>query len=302
MPNYRARARANPGIRRLRHKNKGRADQKVFLTKVDGTVNAGLGRVWVTTPAGVDVNGYTTNAETFKVFSGGRNFSTHDGSPIWIGWRHGALKVVDIDDVELVASGIEPKRLNTGQPENTYLRLKNALRFMARPMSDGTNNTTYVGVKGIVLQDAYGDLVHGSVNINSTKPNLATHIPAADMHNIAVIFFRPYTGTFHIYSSTAQSMSTALDLTDYQECIDQSYINEDIPGQGFKLANAQAYVDMTHLGEDLRNFLNVQSAVGFPTTVNRPHLIRSNRTVTTAPDVTIDSVLTVDGRLTVIGS
>ena len=303
MFNIKSIIKSDPGIVALRRDKVDKADQRVFIAKVDGTTNAGRGRIWVTAPAGRDANGYMTESETFKVYTGGRNFFNQAGLAVWIGRRHGVLKIVDIDDVQLVALGANPTKLNFGQPQSKFLQLRYALRYLAWPISNDRSKSTKIGVKGIVYQDAYGELGHAFVGDDSSKPNLATHIPGAGLHCIAMIFLRPYTNTFHIYSSTPQALSSSLDLTDYQECVDQSYVNEDIPGQAFKLSDNQTYVDMTHLGEDLRQFLNVQSRVGFPTDIDVPHLIRAGQTVTTGPDLEVSSgVLAIDGRLNVVGS
>ena len=272
-----------------------------ILGNGSGTVKAGLGKVWVRFPAGVDGNGVTQYGEPTQVNSGLASYLTYEGAGVRVAFDdNDEMTIKSADERDMRTAGYDPQILNSGNPQSQFVRLKNIINFMCRPVGNNTTTSTLFGIQNWLYQDAYGDLsVYAGTPLQADKIDIASYIPAADNHRIAVVFLRLVDESIQIFASVTQAQTTTLDITDYQECIAQSIIDEDVPIQAFVLADGATAIDMRDLGEDMRQFLNTRPPLGFENPVTRNRLLRNGQQMI-AYDLTIQSDFTLAGDLVLL--
>jgi hypothetical protein len=291
-------ARVVPAGKKILQDRAAKAGRWVYLAdNGTGNIDADTGQVYVREPGATDANGNTIGGQTYPVYTGGRNFYVTPGSKVKIALRDGVLKIIDIDDVQAIANNQNPAALNNARPENRFFLMKNATRGRVFAVGTPANPSNLIGMKGLLYVDHDGVLQKLDVTRQSTKPDLASHIPGANLEGLAIVFWRGYDNSLQIFSSTSQALGTGYDITDYQECIDQSIINEDKPLQAFKLSDGQTSIGGTagDLGEDLRGWLNLAPLAGFPNPVAKNWHIRSTREEVVADVLEVEATLTVDG-------
>lgn len=168
-------------------------------------------------------------------------------------------------------------QLNTGFPQNKYIRLKNVARLICRPVGGNPGTSTLVGVRGLLYDDNYNDLNRFTATARvADKLDLASFIPSAGNHAVVIVHLDTFNNTIVATSSTAQGLATSLDFTDYQEAMDAGH-TDYIPIQAFHLADAQTSINNTHLGEDLRQFINMPEAIGNEFVLSKHTRLRANR-------------------------
>ena len=288
---------------RLRRKiQRRRYRKRALLGDGNGLIRVSIGRVWVRVEAGMDGDGNTTYGIPTVVNSGTAGYPVYDGAGVWLKFdNNDELTIHAADERDMRAAGIDPQNANPMLPEKAFLTLNNVVRLLSRPTGQASTTSTLVYVNPLLYTDNYQDLNHytGTPRV-ADKIDLASYIPTAGNHCIAVLFLRTVENTIQVCTSTVQAMTTALDLTDYQECFDAAKA-ETIPIQAYKLANGAAGIDIRDIGEDLRQFINMPQIHGFPNPVDRDTLIRAGQDVLHFGTLTITDTLTVAGKLTVIG-
>lgn len=280
-------------IRRRRFK------RRAVIGDENGLKYAGRGKIWVRFRGGMNTDGNTTFEPAVKVNRGGATFFEHVGAPVWVHYDDGdELAIKGVDNQEADAAELDTGILNYGSRSSRWIRLKNVVRLVARPVGTAANPSTLVSVRSLIYDNDYGDLYRlEATGRQADKIDLASYIPTAGNHAVVCIFLRTVANTFQVVSSTAQSIATDIDLTDYQECFAQRDA-ETVPIQGFILGDAQTSITISDLGEDLRQFVNMPRSLGFPNPVDMQQIIRSGRTEYVGGTLTITDTLTVEGTLT----
>jgi hypothetical protein len=255
-----------------------------------------ISTVYIRLPGSMDANTDTsfTNLTTCK--TGTASYPFYEGARVEVGFnRYDELSIIGADTRDMESAGIDSSILNSILPDKAFLYLRNVVRLMSRPVGQSGNTSTLVNVQSLIYHDNYGNLLHyAGTQKQSDKVDLASYIPTAGNHRIAVLFLRPVLQTIQVGTSTTQAMTSALDITDYQE----AFVGRDpetIPIQAYVLANAAGSIDIRDLGEDLRQFLNMPHAWGFPNPVDQNEIVRSGRTVTHAGDLVTTADLIIDG-------
>jgi hypothetical protein len=288
------------GQTNARQKAAAEPEWMVIVNGPDGTPNAGKGQVFAQRPAGADIDGNARDGEIVPVFAGGRNYFDHVGARISVVLKNGALKIDDIDDVSLAANNYDTKALNLGNPINRWVYPENFVSGKFFPVANNDDTSFLLGMRGLVYIDADGTFRVRQLDRQSSKPSLASYVPAAGLHRLVVVFIRAYDNSIQLFASTAQSIDTALDATDVQECIDQSIVNEDMPNLALVLADEQLSVDMRDVKDDFRQWLNTPQLPGMPNPLDVNWHVRSTRHDLVADSLEVSEVLTVDGVLTVV--
>lgn len=231
--------------------------------------------------------------------AGVSDYWIEEGTGVFLGkdpyYNEWEVARADLRDAQ--SKGKNSVQLNTGLPQNKYLRLKNAVRLLCRPVGGNPNNSTLVGVRGLLYDDNYYDLNRFTATGRIADMfDLAPYIPTAGNEAVVIVWLDTFNNSITATSSTAQAIGTGIDITDYQEAIDKRW-TDDIPIQAFHLSDAQTSVNTTHLGEDLRQWLNMPDALGleYELTVNtrvrdkRQYLIAGTLTVPVGKTMSIES-------------
>jgi len=291
-------------VRRLRRQLQRRAyNRAAVIGDETGTVYAGLGKIWVRFRAGTDEYGTVTYTPAVKVNRGDANYIDKANAPVRIIYdENDELTVKGIDNKEYRNAGIDSAIVNYGSKSSRWFLLKYATRAACRPVGNATDTSTLVSVRGMTYVDNYGD-IHDLPETarQADKIDLASYIPAAGYHRIVCVFARTIANTYQVTGSTAQLETSALDLTDFQECFDQADA-ETIPLGAFKLHNAQTTIDIRDFAEDLRQFVNMPQRLGFPDPVDKQQIVRSGQTQFIGGTLTVTDTLIVEGTVTVAGS
>jgi hypothetical protein len=297
-------ARSTPQVARMRKRYK-RKTEKVpaVLGKGDGNdpyYGAGNNRIWVRRDGAANDDGDIGQTLPEKVFCGSSNYFAYDGARCFLELDpNGQWQVSEPDNQDCEASGRHTGKLNAGNPTNKWFRMRNATRLKCLPVGTDANPSTLVGVRGITTIDNYGDFnrftATGTV---ANKLDLASYIPGAGLHAVIVVWWDTVNNSVVATSSTAQANTTELDETDYQEAFDNQTA-ESIPLQGFHLGDAQTSITIANLGEDVRPWVNMPQALGFPNPVDKDAIIRDSRTERVCDDITVTANLEVAGHLEV---
>jgi hypothetical protein len=255
------------------------------------------GKVYVRFPASSDDLGVSTYTPPFVVNNTmGAQFKTYDGAGVRIGTDdYGELAVLRADGRDMIQANIDPGVLNAAAAETQYIGLAQMQLFRCFPNSAATPSTK-VSVSPLMYYDAYGALNHWNA---TAQLDLASYIPTTANHRVVVVWLDTYANSLSASASTTQAMTVAIDLTDYAECFAAAPA-EVMPVQGYYLSNAQTAVTVGSIGIDLRQFINVPSALGNPNPISRNERLRTGQEVAYATTLVIDATFDIDGTLVLL--
>lgn len=270
----------------------------------DGSGNpyAGRSRYWVRFPAGVDADGITIYSAPRAVrYDGSSAFIAREGTEVLV-WRD------PYDGVESISrgmpdyadrAGFDARILNPSETISKWWDVRNFIRLLCRPVGNGSTQITIR--ENPFHVDDYGDNASFAGTLPADQPDLSAYIPAADTHCLCVIFFNFLENEPLVTVSTAQALDSALDNTDYLECVAQLPHHEFYPLVSLELADAQTALTMEDVIEDLRTWLPTPRVYGFPNPVvdGKSFIIRSTHQEIVY-DLTVVGNLTVEGELTVL--
>jgi hypothetical protein len=286
-------------LQRIRRRiQRRRYNKGAVIGDESGNTHAGLGKIWVRFRAGIDGTGNVTYGPAVKVNRGDANYWDKANAPVRVIYdENDELTVKGVDNREARGANLDTGMLNYGSKVSRWFLLKYAITAACRPVGTTADPSTLVSVRGMVYVDNYGD-IHDLPETarQADKIDLAAYIPVAGYHRIVCVFARTIANTYQVVGSTAQLETSDLDLTDFQECFDQQDA-ETIPLAAYKLANAQSSIDIRHLAEDLRQFVNMPQVLGFPNPVAKNTIIRSGRSSTVCGDLFATADLYVAGEL-----
>lgn len=276
-------------------------NRSAVLGNGQGVIRYGLGKVWVRTEAGTDSNNNTIYNPPQVVNAGVGGYVPYEGAKVRLEWDdNGQLAIKSGDTLDMCHAGIDPQILNPLLPEARFIYLRNVVRAMNRPDGQGSTTSTTMWVNPLYHDDNYGNLnYYSGTALKASKPDLSSYIPSAGYHCYAVTFLRTIDNTIQITASTEQLLTSALDLTDLQECFAQRD-PETIPLTAYTLADGATGIDIRDVTEDLRQFVNMPQVAGEPNTIDLKRIIRNGQTVTHSGLLTVNNTLTVDGTLTVL--
>lgn len=275
-----------------------RRQQTIFALLGDGlgNIRAATGKVWVRFQSGMDANGNVTYTPPTIVNAGGNGFFEYQGAGVRVGFdENDQLSITGADAQNAREAGLDTRLLNPGSPFNKWSYIRNIANFKSMAPS----GSTLVSVRSLLYDDGYGNLNQflGTPRL-ADKIDLASFIPSAGNHRIVVLFLRTTDNTVQTYGSTIQAISSALGLSDYQECYAQRDA-ESIPIQAWKLENNQSSISMLDAKEDLRNIFNVPQVLGMESPITSNLIIREGQAVNHHGDLFITGSLIVAGDLIV---
>ncbi len=251
-----------PKGRRFRRRKQREKTKFAILGYGDGrpiAQGAGLGKVWIRFPAGADADTNTVFTPPTTVNCGVTDYFQKEGLGVRVGYdEHGDLTIKRADERDARDSELDLRYLKNGTPENKWLYFRNFWPFKAQAVGSGT----LVTVHSLFYQDNFGDLNHFiGTQKQADKIDLASFIPTTGNHRVVALFLRSITNTIQVTGSTTQAISSALDLTDLQECFTAADANT-IPIQSFILQDGQTTIDETDAYIDLRQFINAPQRLG----------------------------------------
>lgn len=242
------------------------------------------GYVYARLPAGRDSSGFAKFTSPFIVRSSGAAFHNYEGAGVYVAIGYnGELEIVSAHYAELDRTGVDTRTLNPLHQQSKWVYLWQLTIALASAVATTTNTSFLVTVKkfrhytGNVFQTFGTDL-------QADKIDLSSFVPAVDMHCYAAVWIDTYANVSEVVASTAQSLFTPLDATDVQECVDNA------PGRPpdavalklFYLANNQGTITQQAASDvDVRQFLNMPTVWGFPTTLTTRERVRPGYTLVT---------------------
>lgn len=270
---------------------------------VVSSVNDKIGTYRIRFDAGSDGNGNSTKTPyTLAHVSPNANFLPDAGRRVVIGRdnRNGnRLTILGADASDLENAGIDTRAMNPSRRENNFVRLRDVTRLMSRPVGTLNTPSLLANVQPAIF-DFYNErVVYRGTELQADKIDFTSLIPSVGNWCIAVVWVSLLDQTVSVSASTAQTISTPIDATDFSEAfIDRPF--EAVPIQAYLLSNAQVSIDTSALYEDLRQFINTPDRVGFPSHIQYREHVRTDYRVLTFGTITTDKTLNIEGTVTTL--
>lgn len=256
-----------------------------------GNVYGDDGHYWVRRLDRADSNNIATLGVPFQVRAGSANIVPRAGRVVWVGQGFdGYLTVLGFDHDDLRRVGINPTSVQPNDPYREWIRLKQIQNFRALPIGTAASPSMKVQVRQLDYWTPDGQLVHFNGTNASTHIDLTAYSPALSFQRYVVLWIDIWTGDIFVTASTPiDSLNTALTFTDLQECANQAGADAE-PIGAFRLKDAQTALKLNDTVDvDLRQFLNVPQAYGFPNTISRLYRIHDNRSVIMPSEVSVQA-------------
>ena len=278
---------------RTRNRIADKAQQAILGTE-GGTVYVPQrdGFLYIRFVAGTDENGFAKYSPPAIARAGvGSAYIPQAGRRVWVGYGYdGQLEIKQGDFTDLLEAGITPIASNPLAPETKFFSTDMYMPLRSSAIGTGANPSTKVKVNQWIYYLDEGQLsISPSMGGGTGNPDLSAHIPSAQNHCYAVLWLDVYLNDFVVTTSTPQSMFTALDITDLQECIVDRPA-DGVPIKAFYLADNQASVVQRAEEVDLRQLINTPPLTGYANPVThhtriwggRELIVRGTYAVTSA--------------------
>jgi hypothetical protein len=298
----------DPNIALQREKQAARRhDEYPGVTGDDnGNIYAAASRYYVRFPQGTDANGLTVYGAPRPV--------RYDGTGGII--AHADVEVLvrkdPYDGIETITRvvpdwwqrvNIDSRVTNPGEPVSKWWDSPNFIRWLNRPTgsSSGSAATKVTTRENPFYWNDAQDWAIFSGTMPADQLDLDSFIPATDTHRLVITYFDVLAGSVAAVGSTAQALTSALDLSDYLECRALLPHNECVPLTAYKLADDQSAIDKNAVYEELRSWIALPAVLGFPNPIasGTNWLLRDTHQQLCF-NLTIEGQLTVEGSLTVI--
>lgn len=142
-----------------------------------------------------------------------------DGCPVVIGWEDGERCIVAMSRTGLKAQGINPKRYN---PADTRLHGWGSKEGLPDWSVQAIGTLANPSTKFVVQPNAYYDDEYQFQASLRIQGDSASYIPGAGLQRLLCVAVKPDL-TLHYSPSTAQSVATDFDTSDFQECLATLY-------------------------------------------------------------------------------
>lgn len=275
----------------------------------DGITNnpyAGRGRYWIRYRTSVDESNRVTYSKPLPIRYAGEG-SIPEAAGVEV------LIKVDYDDVLSIFRvhpawydrvEIDSRTYNPTARNDKWLRVKNFVRWLTRPVGSdaGATSTLITRRENPAFVDDYLNyLTDAGTILAAAKPDLASFIPAAGYHCRVCVFYDTLAEAHFAAASTAQTLATALDDTDIDECFEQLEHNEYVPLVALTLADNQSSISINDYYRDLRQFVNPPRIYGFPNPIpsGKALIIRETHQEVVY-NLTVIGDLTVEGDMVVL--
>ena len=266
-----------------------------------GNVYADRSRYFVRYKAGVDESDRVIYSKPLPIrYNGAGAFPEAEGVEVLVQFDYDdALSIFRVNPNWYDRVGLDSRPYNPNSRVNSWLQLKYVTRWATRMVGSDSGATSTLITRRenpFFVDDALDWYDDPGTILAASKPDLASLIPAAGYQCIVCMFWDSLAEEVLSVASTAQTVATDFDDTDWDECFAQLYHNEYVPLLALTLADNQSSIDINDYRKDLRQFINPPRIYGFPNPIaaGKAIIIRS-----THQEITYD--LTVIGDLTVAG-
>lgn len=199
--------------------------------------------------------------------SGTLQMELYPGAPVILGWEDDEEVILKPDVKGQIAAGYDPNQNNAAnRPLNKWLDTSNIGQLSSTPTSP---ESLYVVVNSLVY--LVGDTFYhyyASEDNNGTpkgKVNLTSYIPTAGNHRLAGLFLTQ-NNEIAVGASTTQTMDIPVDLSDLQECRDNSPA-DSIPVAFWYVHDAQTTITQADYFMDGKQIINIP--FGFRNNLNK---------------------------------
>ncbi len=222
------------------------------------------GKVYIRLAQEKDDNGNALYSQAVSVWHDPQaNYVPYAGMGVMVGLdENGELCVMKADRKAILSGGINPRAFNANDPQRAFVNPRNLTPAICRPVGTAGNPSTLVTIHPL-LSDHLGDYVqYSGTQTSASKVDLSSYIPSSGNHLLAIVWLDLGTLLPSVTASTAQTITTALDSTDVQECF-IARPPDSVPLAGFRLIGGATNITTADLYEDYRMWLNAPDSIGY---------------------------------------
>jgi hypothetical protein len=294
-------------LNRLREKvRRSQGVLECVLGDGNGNVPAGKSRYWVRFTEGVNDTGKVSYSKPLPIrYAGEGAILEADNVEVLIKFDYDdVLSIFRVSPTFYERSEIDSRSYNPTARNRSWIRTRDITRWATRPVGSNAGSTSTLITRRenpAFVDDYLNYQTDAGTILAAAKPDLASLIPAAGYHCRVCVFYDILAETHFAAASTAQTLATALDDTDIDECFEQLEHNEYVPLLALTLADNQSSIDINDYYRDLRQFVNAPRIYGFPNPLptGKAIVIRSTHQEITY-DLTVAGDLTVEGDMVIL--
>lgn len=203
------------------------------------------GNVWILE---ITSNGYSTKKSVRGPTSS--TVAMRAGMPVLLKYDIDHKLAVDkIDFTAVQAAGGNPLQNNASDGQaNAFVSTSSITTLICTPTAPPSTNVALFGWKPVIGRTVYDD--------PGALIALASFIPAAGLHCVAIVFVMFDFSTVEVFASTAKSTSDPISIADLQEAISQATVGSTAAWV-WRLHDGQASIVDADRLMDLRNPWNV---------------------------------------------